>query len=323
MNVRAHTSRLVSLALSATSVFMASCTSRSVVPEEPLDLRVDDGWALATPDTSRAVMGSVAVRGDASPRWTPQEPQEGVEDGPLPVDEGDAPEGDAGAAGAAGSNPLSSVSKIDFIWQHLDLTTSGDTLEDYSLKGATMLLPRLKLLYEVHYWDTNVTGDDENDWSSVNIKPVFFVNDRELGGVWGMRTAVGLEYIVDFDNGDKGIGAGTDQIAPFIGFAFSNRESKTVLIPLVQHFEDIGSGPEVSTTALRVIALQPFPEGYWAKADIKLPYDWENEEWPVNGELEVGKMFNATVGLFLQGLGGVGSDRPFDWGTGIGLRVNF
>ena len=78
------------------------------------------------------------------------------------------------------------------------------------------------------------------------------------------------------------------------------------------------------TTNLPVfIALQPFPRGIWAKADVKLPRDWENHEWPASGELEVGKMLTSKLGLFGQALAGMGGERVFDWGSALGVRVNF
>ena len=50
------------------------------------------------------------------------------------------------------------------------------------------------------------------------------------------RLAIGLEWIKDFRNDDKGIGSGADQIAPLVGLALMPGKC-TVLVPLVQHFE--------------------------------------------------------------------------------------
>jgi hypothetical protein len=240
----------------------------------------------------------------------------------LPMDEGDAPEGDAGSEGAAGSNPLASVSVLDLTWQYKN-TPERKHVNDIYAKGSTMLHPRLKLSLELHYWDTNASGSSENDWEQLSVKPIFFVKDMPLDDAWGMRIAAGLEYIHDFDNDDKGIGAGADQIAPLLGFAFMNRESKTVLIPLVQHFEDVESGADIRQTAFRVIALQPLDAGMWAKADVKVPRDWENETWPATGEFELGKMLTDDMGVFAQGLIGIGGERPMTYGAAIGLRINF
>lgn len=240
----------------------------------------------------------------------------------LAMDEGDEEAGDTGSAGAAGSNPLAAASTLDLIWQY-QKTTNRKHVNDAYVKGSTMLHPRLKLSVELHYWETNVTGDSERDWEQLNLKPIFFVKDQPLDDVWGMRIAAGLEYIADFDNANKGIGAGADQIAPLLGFAFMNRESKTVLIPLVQHFEDIQSGADIRTTAFRLIALQPLDGGYWTKVDLKFPRDWENDEWPASAELEAGKMLTETMGVFIQGLAGIGGERPFTYGASLGLRLNF
>jgi hypothetical protein len=32
-----------------------------------------------------------------------------------------------------------------------------------------MLTPNLKLKYEIHYWDTDMTGSSESDWESLPV----------------------------------------------------------------------------------------------------------------------------------------------------------
>ena len=112
------------------------------------------------------------------------------------------------------------------------------------------------------------------------------------------------------------------RIAPLLGFAFMNFKTKTVLIPLVQHFESYENSA-VSQTAFRLIGLQPLPNQYWLKLDAKVPADWENETTPINSEFEAGKMFSPAVGIFAKALVGIGPDRPFDWGATGALRFNF
>jgi hypothetical protein len=34
-------------------------------------------------------------------------------------------------------------------------------------------------------------------------------------------------------------------------------------------------------------------------------------------------MFNPSFGVYVDGLIGMGSDRPYDWGLGVGLRFNY
>jgi len=241
----------------------------------------------------------------------------------VAIDEDDAEAaGDAGAEGAAGSNPLAAVSVLDTIWQYKK-TTNRKHANDFFLKGGSMLLPKLKLNIELHYVETNVTGKSERDWERILIKPIWFLKDVELNDTWGVRLAAGFEYVYDFDNADKGIGSGADQLGPLVAAAFLNKQSKTMFIPLLQHHEDIESGADIRKTTLRLIALQPLPDGFWAKADVKIPRDWENKTWPVSAELEAGKMLTSNVGVFVQGLAGMGGDRPFTYGAALGLRLNF
>ena len=144
-----------------------------------------------------------------------------------------------------------------------------------------------------------------------------------LNDTWGLRAAVGFDWIVEFGNAGKGIGVGADQIGPFAGVALSNTSSGLALIPLVQHFLSYNGGTDVNQTAFRLIALQPFGEGYWAKLDAKIPYDWENERWPLTAEIQLGHNINKTLAVYVDGLVGIGNDRPYDAGVGFGLRFKY
>jgi len=218
------------------------------------------------------------------------------------------------------SNPLAAVNNTDFRIQYFDL--DGSDRNEYWIDGAYMVTPALKLKYEVRYWDTDVTGSSESDWESFHIKPIYFpkswVGDW---GAWKYKWAVGAELIVSAGNEDKGIGTGADQIAPLAGLALV--KGNTVLVPLVQHFVSY-DGPDVNTTAFRMIAIQSLPNNFWGKLDAKVPVDWENDNaLPATAEIQLGKMFSPSFGVYTDGLIGVGTDRPYDWGIGLGVRFNY
>ncbi len=220
--------------------------------------------------------------------------------------------------GENASNPLAAVNNTDVRAQYFDL--DGPERSDYFLDGAYMLTPKLKLKYELHYWDTDVTGSSESDWESLHIKPIYFPKQGEWGA-WKYKLAIGGELIVGFGNEDKGIGTGSDQIAPLVGVALV--KGGTVLVPLVQHFVEY-DGPAVNQTAFRLIAIQSFPNEVWGKLDAKIPVDWENDNVvPATAEVQLGKMFTPSFGTYVDGLVGIGSDRPYDWGVGVGVRLNY
>ncbi len=226
-------------------------------------------------------------------------------------------QGSEAEGGENASNPLAAVDNTDLRWQYFDLDSGSR--QDFFLDGAKMLSPKLKFKYELHYWDTDVTGRDENDWESLHLKFIYFARD----GSWGeqpYRLAVGLEWIKDLGDRDKGIGSGADQLAPLAGVAL--KLGDTMLIPLVQHFQSY-SGEDVSQTAFRVIGMKPFAGQSWAKLDLKVPYDWENDQIPASVELQLGKSFSPSFAAYIDGLAGIGSDRPYDFGVGIGLRFNY
>ena len=74
---------------------------------------------------------------------------------------------------------------------------------------------------------------------------------------------------------------------------------------------------------MRLIALQPFGDGWWVKGDLKAPYDWENDDWPLSAEVHVGKNISQSVALYTDFLFGLGDDRSFDNGTGVGVRFKY
>jgi hypothetical protein len=184
-----------------------------------------------------------------------------------------------------------------------------------------MLADKVKLKYELHYWKTDVTDSSENDLESMVIKPIFFVKEGIRKNM-KYRAAVGFDLTVDFNNDYKGIGSGSSTIAPFVGLALGVTEN-TILIPLVQHFVSY-SGNDIEQTAFRLIGMQKLPQQMWLKLDAKLPVDWENDEdIPATVELQWGKMFNPKFGAFIDGFAGVGGDKPYDYGVGIGGRMMF
>lgn len=217
------------------------------------------------------------------------------------------------------SNPLAAVSNTDVRLQYFDLD-GPERYDFWVADGAYMLTPKLKLKYELHYWDTDVTGSSENDWESLHVKPIYFPKQGAWGS-WKYKLAVGAELIVDFGHEEKGIGSGSDQIAPLVGLALV--KGGTVLVPLVQHFESY-DGPDVSTTAFRMIAIQSLPNNFWGKLDAIVPIEWENDNAvPATVEVQLGKMFTPSFGTYVDGLFGIGGDKPYEWGVGVGVRFNY
>jgi hypothetical protein len=108
-----------------------------------------------------------------------------------------------------------------------------------------------------------------------------------------------------------------------LGLALSSPERGFTVIPLVQHFVSY-DGEDVNQTSFRFIGIKGLPGDMWGKGDLRLPIDWENdEEIPASFELQLGKMFNQNFGVFAEGLVGVGGDKPYDEGFGLGLRFNY
>ena len=217
------------------------------------------------------------------------------------------------------SNPLAASTNIDLRAKYLDLGDNNERYH-YSLEGSSMLTPKIKLKVELHYWDTDVTGSSENDFETMVVKPIIFVKEAVRNEI-PYRVALGLEWTHDFDNDDKGIGGGSSTIAPFVGIAMKVSEQLS-LIPLLQHYLSY-DGNTVNMTSFRLIGIRVLPRQMWLKLDAKVPVDWHHDTIPASVELQLGKMFNKRFGAYVDGLAGIGSDRAYDYGVGIGLRTMF
>ena len=68
-----------------------------------------------------------------------------------------------------------------------------------------MLNPKLKIKYNAHWWQTDVTGQDENGWESAGITLIYFPKQGKLESGRPYRVAVGFEWIVDLGDPAKGI----------------------------------------------------------------------------------------------------------------------
>jgi len=217
------------------------------------------------------------------------------------------------------SNPLAKVKNTDVRWQYLDSETG--TINDFFIEGAFMATDKLKLKYELHYWDTDITGKRYNDWESIDLKAIYFPTE----GAWGdvnYRVALGLDWIIDLGDVEKGIGFGADQLDPFAGLALA-LPSKTTVIPLIQQFWSY-SGTDVNTTAIRLIAIQPFAHDTWLKLDAIAPFDWE-ADGAIRGtsEIQFGKNINKNLAVYADALIGFGGGKTYDWGCGLGLRFKY
>ena len=223
-----------------------------------------------------------------------------------------------GGGGENASNPLSKGKNIDLRLQYLD--SDNGHINDMFIDGAFMANDKLKIKYELHYWETNITGNSHDDFESAMIKGIYFPKEGVLGDMT-YRLAVGIDWIVDLGDKEKGIGSNSDQIGPFAGIALGLKGG-TMIIPLVQQFLSY-SWDDVNTTAFRLIALKPLPKQMWIKLDGMIPVDWENDTIPAAAELQLGKNINESIALYIDGLIGIGGDKPYDWGLGTGIRFKY
>lgn len=240
-----------------------------------------------------------------------------------PEEEGSAME-EAEEAGSAASDPTAKVNFIDVRAQFFDLERGNDR-DVYRIDGAYVFSPKFKAVFELHYWETDVTGRDRGGLAQYGAKGIYFPKSGEWRGM-RYRIAAGAELIIDGDNVDKGIGPGADSIAPLFGVALIPKPGRT-LIPFVQYFKSFDEEPgrDVEQTALRFIALQQLDSiKGWVKGDFKFITDHENDDKSsTTFEVQVGKMFTPKFGAYFEGLFALGGQKPHDDGFGIAGRFLF
>jgi len=221
-------------------------------------------------------------------------------------------------SGSIASNPLASISKIDLIWEYTK-DRSTDT-HDMSIEGSSLVHPNLRLDYELHYFITNNTGSTEQDFETLRIRPVYFFGHDKLNEDWNIKFGIGVEWRLDFSNSEKGIGTGSDQIAPTLGIQFASKRQGLYVTPLLKHFKSYNKANNVNKTEFRLVFDKVLQNEKWVKLDTRVTYDYKKDIIPAKVELEVGKMFTSHYGFFINGLSGLGGERPFDWGVNAGFR---
>ena len=104
-------------------------------------------------------------------------------------------------------NPLAKVKNTDLRWQRLEL--DGGRVNDFFIDGAFMAIDRLKIKYELHYWETDVTGNSETDWENDEAIPA--TGELQLGKNININFALYVDGFVGIGNDrpyDWGVGTG-------------------------------------------------------------------------------------------------------------------
>ncbi len=227
-------------------------------------------------------------------------------------------------SGAAASDPTASVNFQDIRYRYFDLEGSNHK-HSFEAEGSYVFNPRLKLSHKLIGVETDVTGKSEADFSELSLKPIFLTPMRLFG--INAKLALGVEWLKDLGDFDKGTGSGTDQIAPLAGIGWLPTE-KDFVITLVQYFhsydEDSGAS-QVNKTGPRLIYIRSLPSiKGWAKVDFKGTIDHEDgDDFTTTLELQLGKMIAPTVGIYGELLLGniVFDTNAYEIGGGVALRI--
>jgi len=219
------------------------------------------------------------------------------------------------------SNPLSIVNYTDVRYQH----HTGD-IEDVNrlfIEGALVATPRLKIIYDLSYSQTDRSGEDEADFETLGISPVYFGFDGKLSEKWYFRSNFGFDWTYDFGNDDKGIGSGADTIGPRIGIGLANLESEVTAGVILQHTQSYNGNSDIEATTLSITTVRQFRKAGWISSNVVVIRDWEYNAWRSSFSFQAGYGFDNGKAIYVNGMAGIGRDRLFDVGAGLGLRFYY
>lgn len=230
-------------------------------------------------------------------------------------------------SGAAASDPTAAVSYQDFRFRYFD-SNGGNERQSFETEGAFMLRPRLKLTNELRYVNDNSSGKSEQDFNQLKLKGIF-LNEIKPFGI-NAKLAVGVEWLKDLGDFEKGTGTGADKVAPLVGIGWVP-DDKNFIVTLVQYFysynTDNAFQNDVRETAPRLIWIRSLPEiGGWFKADLKMSIDHEDDEnFDQTLELQLGKMLSPKWGFYGEILVGdeVLDSNAYNLGVGVGVRMMY
>lgn len=124
---------------------------------------------------------------------------------------------------------------------------------------------------------------------------------------------------------DDALGSGQYQLNPVLAavYAFS---PQTFVAFVAKHSFSLAGDPardEIVMGQYRAILAHTTQEGWWFLADPQIFVDYENDSRVhFAPEFEVGKMINATTGVWIRGGAHLGGDWDKDaWGIGGGIRI--
>lgn len=225
---------------------------------------------------------------------------------------------------AAAADPVAKVNFIDLRVRFFDLEDGSDRTV-YSIEGAQVLDPKFKLAYGARYWETDVTGSDRSGWANLQLQGVYFTKE----GRWRetkYRTAVGFDLTIDGDNVDKGIGAGADTIGPLFAVGLLPKPD-TGLIAVVKYLKSFDSDPgrDVEATTFSFSGIQQLRRiDGWFRLDAQILINHENDDKSTTTlSFQLGKQFNPTFSVYVDGLLDIAGQKSIDDGYGIAGRFLF
>jgi hypothetical protein len=230
----------------------------------------------------------------------------------------------AEVSGAAASDPTAAVNYQDLRYRYFDLQQNSER-HSFETEGAFMIRPQLKITNELRYVSDDRSGKSEQDFNQLKIKGIHLSNIKPFGV--NAKLALGVEWLKDLGDFEKGTGTGADKIAPLVGIGWVPND-KNFIVTLVQYFysydTDNAFDQDVRETAPRLIWIRSLPGiGGWFKADLKMSIDHEDDEnFDQTLELQLGKSIGGAWSVYGEVL--VGDDvldsNAYNIGAGVGVR---
>lgn len=154
------------------------------------------------------------------------------------------------------------------------------------------------------------------------------IGDLLVRGVYRVARGDGYAWVVGgeatLDTAQNALGADTNVVSGFTFFSLDMPDWKSVLFPYYQYAMDVGGGPDISQSTVRLSALTRWPDRYYTFIEPTVLIDHEHN-WKVGGtlEVEVGRFVSSDVALWIRpgvGIREHALPQVYKWNLEVGFR---
>ena len=223
-----------------------------------------------------------------------------------------------------GIDPTAVIGRFQLENDYLD-QVKGRWQNDTVLRVDVPLRPNVILRVDTPFRDRNLP----NGSTVAGLGDLLVRIGSRVYETPAMRFFVGADAIFPTASNDQ-LGTGKYQVGPGVAVSISIPEIKSVLIPLVQHFVDVGGDPRranIDDTRVRVQLNTIWSEKWYTLVESILDVDWtQHAKTGMTLTAEVGRQLDNHWRVYVEPGGGLwGREAPagYEWKATVGVRYMF